>query len=117
MSKQAFTDALKAEGIPLFSSPSDQEPAYRSPFFHVSGKDFSEVHCPVAERAFSEEAVGVHGANVLLGEREDMDDVVEAIIKVKDNIDALASSRTQPSGEDSSRTVSLPKKPLERNRR
>ena len=74
----------------LSSSPSDQEPAYRSPYF--SGKvDLSKVHCPVAERAYNEEAMGISGAEMLLGDKKDMDDIVNAIIKIKENVDELVS--------------------------
>lgn len=90
--KQKFTSALKAEGIPLFCSPGDQYPVYRSPFFHVPGKDYSRVHCPVAERAFTEEAVGIHAVHGLLGKKEDMDDIVDAILKLRENLDELAAS-------------------------
>lgn len=87
--KKKFREALIKEGInKLFASPSDQEPAYRSPYF--SGKvDLSKVHCPVAERAYTEEAMGISGAEVLLGAKKDMDDIADAVIKIKENIDEL----------------------------
>lgn len=96
VSKRKFANALKAEGIPMFSSPSDQEPVYRSPYFHVPGKNFSKVYCPVAERAFEEEAVGILGVNALLGEEEDMNDIVDAIVKIKQSIDELVSWGGKP---------------------
>jgi len=87
--KQKFEQALKAEGIVTFCSPGNQHPAYRSPHFHCPWKDFSDVHCPVAERAFNEEATGIRATDALLGEKEDMDDIADAVIKIKDNIDEL----------------------------
>jgi len=90
--KQRFMAALEAEGIPLFSSPSHQHPAYRSPKFHWPGKNYDDVFCPVTERAFEQEAIGFPGTWMLLGEREDMDDIVNAILKIRENIEELVSS-------------------------
>lgn len=91
--KPQFRAALTAEGITgLFSSPSDQEPAYRSPYFNPHGCDYSGVHCPVAERAYKEEAMGIQGTSVLLGEKSDMDEIADAIIKIQENIDELKGS-------------------------
>jgi len=87
--KQRFMEALEAEGIPLFSSPSHQDPAYRSPKFRWPGKNYDDVLCPVAERAFEQEAVGFQGTWMLLGERDDMDDIVNAILKIRENIEEL----------------------------
>ena len=89
--KHVFVQALAAEGIDkLFSSPSNQEPAYRSPYFNPHGRDYSQVVCPVAERAYRHEAVGISGAEVLLGDRADMDQIVAAIVKIQENADELA---------------------------
>lgn len=89
VTKQKFMEALTAEGLPLFSSASHQEPAYRSPFFCWHGRNYADVNCPVAEKAFNEEAVGFNGAGILLGEEKDMDDIADIIIKVKENIEEL----------------------------
>jgi len=87
--KQTFQEALRAEGIPLFASPSDQGPAYRSPYFYSPRRDYSDVYCPVAEKAFEEEAIGFSATWMLLDEKEDMDDIIDAIVKIKQNIDEL----------------------------
>ena len=87
--KQTFMEAVAAEGITLFSSPSHQPPAYRSPKFYSPRRDYSDVNCPVAEKVFVEEAIGIRGTWVLLGNKADMDNVVDAFAKVKDNIDEL----------------------------
>jgi len=88
--KQMFKQALAAEGInKLFSSPSDQEPAYRSAYFNPNGRDYSQVVCPVAERAYRHEAVGISGTEVLLGTRSEMDQIVDAIVKIQENADEL----------------------------
>ena len=91
VSKQEFQKALAGEGVPTFCSPGSQAPAYRSPYFHFRDQDFSQVHCPVAERAFNEEAVGFHGSYMLIGGKEDMDDIVDAIVKIQEYADELAS--------------------------
>ena len=84
-----FRKALQAEGIPSFSSPSHQPPVYRAPAFYSPRKDYRDVHCPVAEKAFIQEAVGMPASGTLLGERKDMEDIVKAILKIKENIDEL----------------------------
>ncbi len=87
--KAAFMKALEAEGIPLFSSPSHQPPAYRSPGLRFPGKDYRNVECPVAERCFNDEAVGLPATWTLLGAKEDMDDIVSAITRLWENRDEL----------------------------
>lgn len=88
--KRRFAEALSAEGInKLFSSPSDQEPAYRSAYFNPYGRDYSGVVCPVAEHAYRHEAIGISGAEVLLGSTSDMDEIADAIIKIQDHADEL----------------------------
>ncbi len=89
ISVQLFKKALIAEGVPCFSSASDQFPVYRSPVFHSPRRQYLNVYCPVAEKAFMEEAVGLPASGILLGEREDMDDIIEAILKIKGNLDEL----------------------------
>ncbi len=90
--KNVFMDAVTAEGIFLFSSASHQEPTYRNSFFYSPRRDYSKVFCPVAEKAFSEEAVGVQAVWMLLGDKKDTDDIADAIIKVIENIDELVNT-------------------------
>lgn len=85
-----FRQALRAEGIPLFSSPSDQPPAYRSPAFYSPRRDYAGVCCPEAEKAFSMEAVGIQG-RAFLGTRKDMDAIARAVAKIKTNARELAA--------------------------
>ena len=87
--KAAFMEALVGEGIPLFSSPSHQEPAYRCDSFYPRHEDHSNVYCPVAERAYNEEAIGFQATWMLLGDTGDMDDIANAIAKIRENIDEL----------------------------
>jgi len=89
--KQKFDQALRAEGVTPFCSPGSQFPAYRAPNFHFSGQDLGDVHCPVAERAFNDEAVGIQGTDQLLGEEADMDDIVDAIAKIQENASELVN--------------------------
>jgi len=84
-----FREAFLAEGMPSFSSASHQYPVYRSPVFRSPRRDYTNVFCPVAERAYEEEAVGLRATFALLGEKADMDDVGDAVLKVKDNIEEL----------------------------
>ncbi len=90
--------ALEAEGIPcdgLF-----YEPVYRSSLFAVDPGDFRALEgrlpwagtrCPVTERAAYEESVWLHH-HVLLGSEKDVDDIVEAIGKIRDNLDELRTA-------------------------
>ncbi len=88
--KQTLKEALQAEGVPpIGTSPTALHPAYRSPYFCSLHRDYSKVYCPEAEKAFNEEGMGFLGTGVLLGEKEDMDNIADAIIKVKENIDEL----------------------------
>lgn len=80
-----FINALKAEGIPC--SPG-YSPLYRSPAFKIDAAthpfagriDYGAMHLPAVEQA-CEEAVWL-GQNLLLAERSDMDDIVDAIRKI-----------------------------------
>ncbi|MDZ7374711.1 MAG: DegT/DnrJ/EryC1/StrS family aminotransferase [candidate division KSB1 bacterium] len=95
--KKAFIDALRAEGIP--ASPGYSLPLYRQPVFVEKAfgprgrridlpVDYREYHLPATERACFEEAVWLT-QNVLLGTREDMDDIVRAVEKVRENWEEL----------------------------
>ncbi len=92
----SFIAALEAEGIPAFSGYTF--PLYKNPMFlnkrfingsFPLGTEFHEdldyasfaEKCPVSEKACSSEAVWLP-QNVFLGDRSDMDDIIEAIQKV-----------------------------------
>jgi len=88
-----FLRALRAEGIPCSPGyvPLHHSPAVRvetARLLHALGRSPSPTaapagaRLPVAERAGYEEGVWLT-QNVLLAEREDLDDVVEAIAKVQ----------------------------------
>ena len=86
---QTIRKAFAAEGIPSFSSPSNQPPSYRSPRFLSPRRDYRDVHCPRAERAFEHEAMGISAVRCLLGSKEDMNDIVKAVLKIKENAGEL----------------------------
>ena len=97
--RDAVLRALEAEGIPCsggyaFSLP--DQPLFRNKAFgpYLAGAaprlDYPRGLCPVSDR-ICREAVWL-GQNLLLGTREDMDDIVRAFEKVWEQREALASS-------------------------
>ncbi len=96
--KTRFAEVLRAEGIPL--SPGYSRPLYKEPYinyyvkcplscpFYGKNIDYSKVHLPKAEKACYVEGVWLP-QYVLLGSREDMDDIIAAFEKVRENIDEL----------------------------
>jgi dTDP-4-amino-4,6-dideoxygalactose transaminase len=97
-SRDRFVAALEAEGIPcdgLF-----YEPVYRSTLFDVDPAFFpalcgrlpwESVRCPVAEKAAFEESVWLPH-RILLGTEADVDGVLEAIGKIRANVDELRTA-------------------------
>ncbi len=76
-------------------------PLYREHLFHVEpdgcplgcrfyGRkmDYSQVSCPVAEHACANEALWIF-QSVLLGTKDDMNDIASAVSKVRENVDEL----------------------------
>jgi dTDP-4-amino-4,6-dideoxygalactose transaminase len=98
--RAAFLGALEMEGIPcdgLF-----YEPVYKSALFPVKATEYpalswgreqpidlrSLYNCPVSERAAYEESVWLPH-HVFLGNRKDVDDMAEGVLKVCENIQEL----------------------------
>ncbi|NLC58123.1 MAG: DegT/DnrJ/EryC1/StrS family aminotransferase [Armatimonadetes bacterium] len=85
MSREQFTAALNAEGIPCSVG---YVPLYRTDLFRTQGTvagakvDYTKVYCPVAERACADEAIWLF-QSMLLGSREDMQDIVDAVAKIQ----------------------------------
>jgi 3-amino-5-hydroxybenzoate synthase len=87
-----FVDALNAEGVPAFIA---YPPIYRTPVFRERSfgarwrsdfsllPDYTKTHCPVAEE-IGEKVVWLHH-RTLLGDEEDMVELVEAINKIRAN--------------------------------
>lgn len=91
--KGRFIEALRKEGIPCspgYSLPLNKQPVFLRKSFGPRGKsiplpvDYEKVSTPVTERACYEEAVWFT-QNLLLGTKEDMDNIVEAIAKVREH--------------------------------
>jgi dTDP-4-amino-4,6-dideoxygalactose transaminase len=79
--KMAFAEALRAEGIPLFHgyTPLNRNAAVRAEIARLGGAE--PAACPNAERAEAEEIL-MFAMPILLGTREDLDDVVRAVTTV-----------------------------------
>lgn len=95
--KTRFIEALRAEGIP--ASPGYSIPLYKQPVFTernygiyrspaLSAVDYDALNLPVTERACRSEAVWF-SQNVLLGGRDDMEDIVRAVAKIGEHRDEL----------------------------
>ncbi|MDE2846428.1 MAG: DegT/DnrJ/EryC1/StrS family aminotransferase [Gemmatimonadota bacterium] len=98
--KTRFIEALRAEGIP--ASPGYSIPLYKQPVFTernygiyqspaLSAVDYDALNLPVTERACRSEAVWF-SQNVLLGDRDDMDDIVRAVAKIWEHRDELGEA-------------------------
>lgn len=98
LSKADFANAMRAEGIPV--SVGYSKPVYKEPYLDYFKKcplscpnygiaiDYSEVGLPEAEKACYIEGLWLP-QNVLLSSKEDMDDIMAAIEKIKANIEEL----------------------------
>lgn len=88
-----FVEAMRAEGIPV--SDGLFGPVYKDALFAIDTKlfphlgriDYAKVHCPVAENAGNETVT--FGHSVLLGTKNDMDNIAEAVRKIRANVDEL----------------------------
>ena len=98
ISKARFAEALQAEGIP--ASVGYSKPLYKELYldyfkrcplscpYYGKPVDYSKVKLPVAERACYTEGLWLP-QYVLLGSKEDMDDIIAAFEKVQENVDEL----------------------------
>jgi len=100
--RDRFLEAVEAEGAPI-GVGAHGEPIYQNPLFQemTGGRtwpircpgypkpiDYTQVHCPEAERIYETEALSI-GHSCFLGGQEDMDLILEAIRKVRANTDEL----------------------------
>ncbi len=92
--RDKFLEALRAEGVPAgvgaHGAPIYQNPVFQHTDFSWLGRpvDFTKVHCPQAERVHAHAALSLTH-RLFLGEREDMDLILEAIRKIRANTDGL----------------------------
>jgi len=86
-----FIEALNAEGIkcspgyvPLYKEKAFRNPDVYGAAFRLASRpiDYDQVVCPVTEKACREEAVWLYQA-LLLGTRQDMEDIAGAIAKLR----------------------------------
>jgi dTDP-4-amino-4,6-dideoxygalactose transaminase len=89
VSKKEFSEMLAAEGVPSFMGY--PKPIYEQPLFQQKNfmcyaipeyVDYSNVHCPISERACYEEAIWIL-QHAMLGTSDDMEQFAEAIKKIK----------------------------------
>ena len=92
ISRDRFARALAAEGIHLFTS--FYTPVYKTPLFAWRDApievDYSQTHCPVAERASYREMIWLPH-EVFLGTAADVDDIVDAVEKLRLHIDEISN--------------------------
>ncbi len=97
--KSKFIEALQKEGLIVsagYSIPLYTQPLFKQQAFGPRGKkidlgiDYNAYHLPEAEKACYEEAIWFPQF-VLIGDEDDMKDIVDAVVKVKENVDELKS--------------------------
>ena len=95
--REKFREAVAAEGVgigigahgaPIYTNPVFQRMEFGTCPFHTKRDDYRNVHCPEAERIYETEALSLSHA-VFLGEKQDMDLILEAIRKVREHTDEL----------------------------
>lgn len=109
VSREAFANALRAEGVPCALGYGD--PVYKSPLFQeahqrmqdqcpvacnhhaMANVDYTKLHLPNVERLCRVEALRFNQP-LLLGTRADMQDIVDAVAKIHANQESLAGIKT-----------------------
>jgi dTDP-4-amino-4,6-dideoxygalactose transaminase len=86
--REVFLKALAAEGIPAFAGYG--VPVYRQPSYTESGVAHRVTPCPNAERVCRDEQITL--SNHLLLDKNNLSAVVEAVSKLKANLDELRQS-------------------------
>jgi dTDP-4-amino-4,6-dideoxygalactose transaminase len=100
--RDKFLQAINAEGVPV-GLGAHGAPVYRNPLFQAikdgntlpikyptydKPLDYTKVFCPEAERIFKNESMSI-AHPYFLGDREDMDLILEAMKKVRSNVNEL----------------------------
>ncbi len=92
ISRDRFARALHAEGTHLYTS--FYTPVYKTPLFAWRDApievDYSQTHCPVAERASYHEMIWLPH-EVFLGTTRDVDDICDAVEKLRLHIDEISN--------------------------
>ncbi|MFQ6083057.1 MAG: DegT/DnrJ/EryC1/StrS family aminotransferase [Candidatus Aminicenantia bacterium] len=83
ISKKRIIEVLNAEGIPAYSGYS--LPLYKQPVFR---EEYNYLSLPAVEKACYEEAIWLN-QRVLLGEEKDLDDIIDAFLKIRENLSHL----------------------------
>lgn len=94
ISRDTFIKAMRAEGIPLgywYTTPMYRASFLTSNLFG-SDNDFSEVHCPETEK-ICQTGLAL-SQNVLMGNEEDMEDIIKAAAKIRRNVGELIERNT-----------------------
>jgi len=88
-----FIDALNAEGVPCGGGygPLYKDGVFRGPITHrpvTRNSDYySNLYLPITEELSTKTIWIFH--SILLGSRKDMEDIVNAVVKIKENVDEL----------------------------
>jgi dTDP-4-amino-4,6-dideoxygalactose transaminase len=93
VSREKFISAMKAEGIPCSRGyvPLYKMDAFMTDNFRKStgsNRDYSSLYLENTEKACNEEGLWIPG-RVLLGSKKDMDDIIEAMDKIRSNSSEL----------------------------
>jgi len=100
VTRDKFVQAVAAEGVPvgngynplyregMFQNAWDRSKPPFAPSVYDGDVDYAQTHCPNCEFLCDEGSFWM-GQSPLLGTTKDMDDVADAIIKVKENLDEL----------------------------
>jgi dTDP-4-amino-4,6-dideoxygalactose transaminase len=96
--KSTFVQAMRKEGFIIsegYSIPLYTQPLFKNLAFGARGKkvevgvDYTKYFLPETEKACYEETIWFPQF-VLLGDKQDMDDIVEGVNKIKENVGELA---------------------------
>jgi dTDP-4-amino-4,6-dideoxygalactose transaminase len=91
ISRDRFVWALHNEGMKLYAA--FYTPVYRTNLFAWKDApievDYSQTSCPVAEQAAYKEMIWLPH-EIFLGDTSDVDDLCDAIVKVREHLDELA---------------------------
>ena len=83
--KSKFVEAMNKEGIPLapgYTVSLHELPAIRNYKLPYVNLDYMRTNLPVTENACKEEGIWFH-QSVLLGTKKDMDDIADAMLKIR----------------------------------